>query len=163
MQQNFLSPTGFRLTIKRLPNVSFYVQAADVPGMSMSPTESPTPFKTLKFAGDKLQHDTFGVTIRLDEYMDSYNEIFDWMVKLTKNESFDQYKQLKASDDGLYSDASLIILDSRQNPALEVHFKDMFPVALGNINFDTTQSDINYVTCNITFEHNGHRVSRITH
>lgn len=161
MQQNFLSPIGFRFTIKRLPNVSFYVQGATIPGLSMSPTQVQTPFKTLSFAGDKLQHEPFSVTVRLDEYMESYNEIFDWMVKATKNDSYDQYRQLANSDDGVYSDASLIILDSRGNPSLEVHFKDVFPISIGSVTFDTTQTDINYVTSEISFEHNGHTVTRI--
>jgi hypothetical protein len=161
MQQNFLAPTGFRFSIKRLPNVSFYIQAASIPGLSMNPTEYATPFKTLTFAADKLQHETFTVTVRLDEYMDSYNEIYNWMVGLTKPKSFDEYKNLKNSDYGLYSDATLIILDSRQNPGVEVTFHDIFPVSLGSIQMDTTQSDINYVTCDITFEHNGHEVKRI--
>lgn len=161
MQQNFLSPIGFRFTIKRLPNVSFYVQGATIPGLSMSPTQVQTPFKTLSFAGDKLQHEPFSVTVRLDEYMESYNEIFDWMVKATKNDSYDQYRQLANSDDGVYSDASLIILDSRGNPSLEVHFKDVFPISIGSVTFDTTQTDVNYVTSEISFEHNGHTVTRI--
>lgn len=161
MQQNFLSPTGFRFLIKRLPNVEFYIQAATIPGLSMSPTEYATPFKTLTFAPDKLQHETFTVTVRLDEYMDSYNEIFNWMVGLTKPASFDQYKNLQASDNGLYSDATLIVLDSKQNPGLEVTFHDIFPIAISSIQMDTTQADINYVTCDITFEHNGHEVKRI--
>lgn len=161
MQQNFLSPIGFRFTIKRLPNVSFYVQGATIPGLSMSPTQVQTPFKTLSFTGDKLQHEPFSVTVRLDEYMESYNEIFDWMVKATKSDSYDQYRQLANSDDGVYSDASLIILDSRGNPSLEVHFKDVFPISIGSVTFDTTQTDVNYVTSEISFEHNGHTVTRI--
>lgn len=161
MQQNFLSPIGFRFTIKRLPNVEFFIQGATVPGINMSPTLSATPFKTLRFAGDKLEHETFTVTVRLDEYMESYNEIFNWMVGLTKPDSFDQYKNLKGSDNGLYSDASLIILDSKGNPGIEVHYKDVFPVSLSTINFDTTQTDVNYATCDITFEHNGHTVKKI--
>jgi len=161
MQQNFLSPIGFRFTIKRLPNVEFYVQGTTLPGISMNPTNIATPFKTMRFAGDKLDHETFSVTIRLDEYMESYNEIFDWMVGLTKPDSFDQYKALERSDNGLYSDASLIILDSKGNPGIEVHFKDIFPISLSSISFDVTQSDVNYATCEITFEHNGHTVSKM--
>lgn len=161
MQQNFLSPIGFRFTIKRLPNVEFFVQGATVPGISMSPTLSATPFKTLRFAGDKLEHETFTITVRLDEYMQSYNEIFNWMIGLTKPDSFDQFKNLKNSDNGLYSDASLIILDSKGNPGIEVHYKDVFPVSLSSINFDATQTDVNYATCDITFEHNGHTIEKI--
>lgn len=161
MQQNFLAPTGFRFSIKRLPNVSFFIQSAQVPGLSMSAIEYPTPFKNLTFAADKLIHETFTITVRLDEYMDSYNEIYDWMVGLTKPENFNQFKDLKNSEYGLYSDATLIILDSKQNPGLEVTFKDIFPVSLSSIQMDTTQADINFITCDITFEHNGHEVKRI--
>ncbi len=161
MQQNFLSPIGFKFAIKRLPNVSFYVQGASIPGMSMSPTSVATPFKAMQFAGDKLDHETFTLTVRVDEYMESYNEIYDWIVGLTKPESFDQYSNLKKSEFGLYSDASLVILDSRANPSLEVHFKDIFPVSIGNIVFDTTRQDVNYVTCELTFEHNGFSIHKI--
>lgn len=161
MQQNFLSPIGFRFVINRLPNVSFYVQGASIPGVSASPTSVATPFKTLKFAGDKLEHDSFTVTIRMDEYMQSYTEVYDWLVALVKNESYDQYRDLTKSDNGLYSDASLVILDSRGNPALEVHLKDIFPISLGNIAFDTTSQDVNYVTCEMTFEHNGYTITRV--
>lgn len=160
MQQNFLSPTGFKFTIKRLPNVSFFVQAATIPGISMNVTESPTPFTSIYFTGDKLTYDQFTVTVRVDEYMDSYNEIFDWMIGLAKPESFDQYKNLKNSTDGLYSDATLTVLNSRKNPAIEVSFKDMFPVSLGAIELDATESDVNYKTCDITFQHNGHSIKR---
>lgn len=161
MQQNFLSPTGFRFLIKKLPNVSFFVQSVDIPSISLTPIEYPTPIKTLSFANDRLNHEPFAITIRVDEYMDSYNEIYDWMAGLTHPKSFDQYKTLAKSEEGLYSDASLIILDSRQNPGLEVVFRDVFPISLGQISLDTTAANITYPTCQITFEHNGHEVKRI--
>jgi hypothetical protein len=162
MQQNFLSPTGFRLSIKRLPNVSFFIQAATIPGISMTAIDYPTPFKNLEFAGSKINFEQFTVNIRVDENMDSYNEIFNWMVGLAPTKSFDQYNTLKKSEYGLYSDASLIILNSRQNPALEVVFRDIFPVSLSSIALDTTQSTINYVSCDVTFGHNGYQINTIT-
>jgi hypothetical protein len=127
----------------------------------MGYTPMATPFKTLKSAGDKLEFDSFTITVRLDEYMESYNEIYNWMVALTKNESYSQFEQLEKSEYGLYSDASLIILNSRQNPGLEVTFKDVFPTSLSDVRFDTTVSNVSYVTCDITFQHNGHVVNKI--
>ena len=127
----------------------------------MGVTQSPTPFKTLRYAGDKLEHDPLIVTLRLDEEMKSYTEIYNWMVGLTQNETYDQFKNLKASDAGLYSDATLMILNSRKNPAIEVHFKDIFPTAISGVSFDLTNPDIIYPTVEITFEHNGHYVKNI--
>ncbi len=160
MQQNFLSPTGFRLVIKRLPNVTFFVQAANIPGMNMNTTDVATPFKNMYFAGDKLSYETFNVTIRVDEYMESYIEIMNWMVGLTKPESFDQFKTLKESQDGLYSDASLVVLNSSKNPSLEIMFKDMFPISMSSIELDATDSDVNYKTCEMTFQHNGYSIKK---
>ena len=160
MQQNFLSPTGFTFAIQRLPTVSFFVQAASIPGISMTPQTVATPFSTMYFGGDKFTFDTFNITIRVDEYMESYNEIYNWIVGITRPTEFKQYANL-IDGDGVYSDASLLIHNSRQIPSLEVKFKDAFPISLGAINLDTTVSDINYQTCEITFAHNGHSIKRI--
>jgi hypothetical protein len=161
MQQNFLSPLGFAFKIGRLPNVEFFVQGASVPGVSMGTTTSPTPFKSIHLAGDKLEYDPFTVTLRVDENMHSYEEILNWMIGLAKPSSFDEYKGLKNSDDGLYSDASLIILNSNQNPNIEFSFKKVFPTSLSNINMDVTAQGIVYVTCEVTFQHNGFELHRL--
>lgn len=160
MQQNFLSPTGFKFVINRLPNVAFYVQAATLPGLSTGSTQIGTPFKNLKFAGDKLEYEPFTITIRLDEYMEAHAEMVAWLEGLTKPFSYDQHAALKASEHGLYSDATLTILNSKGNPALDISLRDIFPVAVSSVRFDTTETDINYVTCDITFEHNGFTMIR---
>ncbi len=160
MQQNFLSPSGFAFKIKRIPNVEFFIQGATIPGLTMNETMSPTPFKTIHLAGDKLESDPFTVTIRIDENMNAYEEIMNWMVGLTKPSSFDQYKALQNSDDGLYSDASLIVLNSSQNPNVEFSFKKIFPISMSSISMDTTVQGITYVTCEVTFQHNGFELHR---
>lgn len=160
MQQNFLSPLGFAFKIKRLPNVEFFVQGASVPGVNMNETTSPTPFKNIHLAGDKLEYDPFTITIRVDENMHSYEEILNWMVGLTKPSSFEQYKALQNSDDGLYSDASLIIFNSSQNPNVEFSFEKVFPTSMSNINMDVTAQGIMYITCEVTFQHNGFKLHR---
>lgn len=160
MQQNFLSPLGFAFKINRLPNVEFFVQGASIPSVSMNETVSTTPFKSIHLAGDRLTTDPFTVTIRVDENMSAYEEILNWMVGLTKPNSFDEYKALQNSDDGLYSDASLIILNSSQNPNVEFSFKKIFPTSMSSINMDVTAQGITYVTCEVTFQHNGFEIHR---
>lgn len=161
MQQNFLSPLGFALKIKRLPNVEFFVQGASVPGVTMGTTTSATPFKSIHLAGDKLEYDTFNATIRVDEDMKSYEELLNWMVGLTKPNSYGEYKTLQTSDDGLYSDASLIILNSNQNANIEFSFKKVFPISISSMNMDITAQGLSYVTCEVTFQHNGFELHRL--
>jgi len=153
-KQNFLAPTGFRFVIQRLPHVQFFVQTANIPGVSTGYTETATPFKPLYRHGDRLQYDEFTLSIRVDQEMKSYLEIFNWLEGLTSPENFETYANLLAGD-GAYSDATLTILNNKQNPAIIIKFKDIFPIALGGINMNTTEIDIDYVTVDITFKTGG--------
>jgi hypothetical protein len=160
INQNFLSPIEFRFVIKRLPHVEYFVQSANVPGISASPESTPTPFKNLYRHGDKLEYDTFNVTVRVDENMKNFLEIYDWMVGLTSPESFDQYTNLTQGD-GIYSDATLTILSNSKNPNIEITMKDIFPISLGSIQLSTTDADVNYATVDITFQNNGYSIKTI--
>lgn len=153
-KQNFLSPTGFRFLINRLPHVEFFVQAANIPGISMGVTEVVNPFKPTYRHGDKLQFDEFVVSVRVDQEMKSYTEIFDWMYGLTSPDNFDSYQNL-LDGEGAYSDATLTILNNKQNPAINVKFKNIFPITLGQISMNTTDGDIDYVMTDITFKTDG--------
>lgn len=160
MNYNFLSPNGFKFVIKRLPEVEFMVQGVSLPGLSSSAIEQPSPFKNIMRHGDKLTYEDLIVDIRVDENMESYKEIYDWMVGLTKPETFTQYSTLKTTE-GLYSDAALVVLNSKGNPKIEISFKDVFPISIGSLQFTTTSSSVDYVSTNITFKHDGYTISTV--
>lgn len=160
MNYNFLSPNGFKFVIKRLPEVEFMVQGVSLPGLSSSAIEQPSPFKNIMRHGDKLTYEDLVVDIRVDENMESYKEIYDWMVGLTKPETFTQYSTLKTTE-GLYSDAALVVLNSKGNPKIEISFKDVFPISIGSLQFTTTSSSVDYISTNITFKHDGYTISTV--
>ena len=153
-QQNFLSQNGFRFNVKRLPNISFFVQNVNIPGVTMNADETPTPFNTMYRVGDRLTWDDLTLTIRSDEDLEAFSEIFDWMVAATKSAGFAGYQALANSDDGVYSDATLTILNSKKNSNKILTFRDMFPISLGAINMDVTTSDVSYSTFDVTFKYN---------
>lgn len=151
IKQNYLSPIEFRFLIKRLPYTEFFTQSANVPGLSISATEMATPFKTLYFSGDNVTFNEFTVNVRVDENMNNYQEIFNWIVGLSFPDNFDQYANLSEGD-GIYSDATLMIMTSGKNPNLQIVYKDIFPTSLGDIQLNTTSGDVDYATCDITFK-----------
>ena len=161
VQQNFLSPTGFRFNVKRLPNISFFVQSINVPGVSMNPDETPTPFTTMFRLGDRLTYDDLTLTIRSDENLDAFIEIYEWMQSGTKASGFAAYKTIKDSDDGLYSDGTLMVLNSKKNSNKMFIFKDMFPTTLSSIAMDATPGDITYATFDVTFKYNTYTIETI--
>ena len=97
---NYLSPVEFQLVLNRLPNVEFFIQGANVPGISSSGTERPSPFKTINEPSDKITYDDFTVTVLCDEDMVAFKEVSDWLVALTYPDTFDQYADLEKEEQG---------------------------------------------------------------
>ena len=165
---NFLSPIEFKLVLTRLPNVEFFVQAINIPGMSSGFSERATPFKVLFEPGDKLMYDDLLVTVACDEDVESFREIQAWLTALTYPESYDQYKALTSRSPGtntstevlntIRSDGSLIVLDSNKNANITVKFKDLFPTAIGSIQLNTTGTDVTPPTFDITFKYTSYTI-----
>ena len=151
--KNFLSPLGFQFTIYKTPNVNYFVQAAAIPSLSLGRSEVSTPLSKLKFPGDKVDYGDLTITFRVDEELRNYKELFNWMIALGKPESFGQYGEIAAQPigQGVQSDATLIIMSSARNPIVEVSFKNLYPVSLSEINFNTQLNDVDYIDCIASF------------
>lgn len=152
LQQNFFNAKNFDFTIKRLPNVEFFVQGANIPGLNIDTTIQATPFSPINRPGNKLSYDELLITIAIDENLATYKEIYNWMTGMTSPNNFTQYQELEAAD-GVFSDASLIVLNSKGNATVEFKFKDLFPVAMSSIQMSTTNSSAEYVTTTIGFRY----------
>jgi len=156
--QNFLAPVNFAFAIKRLPFVSYFVQETNIPGMTIGNAEMPTPFKTIYYPGDKVDFNELQLTVRVDENMQNYIEIYNWIIGMTFPDRFEQYANL-IDGDGVFSDATLIIKTNKKNPNITFTFKDMYPTSISDIQMSASESDINYTTATMTFRHNGFDIS----
>lgn len=150
---NFLSPLGFRFVMNRAPNIEYFCQAATLPTISMVETIQTNPFNNIPRPGDRISYEPFTLTFRVDEEMKNYLEIFNWITGLGHPENFNQYKKLESSRSGVYSDGSMIILSSNNNPIVRISFEDMFPLSLSPLTFDVTQTDIEYLQAEVTFRY----------
>jgi hypothetical protein len=159
---NFLSPVEFRFVIARLPNVRYNVQSVTLPGISSGVTSIPTPFKPISRPGDSLSYDELILEVIVDEEMRAFTETWDWLVGLTSPQSFDQYRSVAESEDGLFSDATLTILNSSKNPGVEVQFENLFPISVGSIQLDTKATDVNPPTSSITFRYSNYKINPIS-
>lgn len=153
--KNFLSPAGFRFSIFKTPGVNYFVQAINVPSLTLGETSIPSPFVKIPLAGDHIQYGQLQITFRVDEELKNYKELYDWIYGLGKPKNFDQaktvYNQPASSGNGAYSDATLAILSSSKNPIVEVNFKNIYPVTLTDIMFDSRVTDVDYIDASCTF------------
>ena len=164
--KNFLSPFGYKFSIKRTPTVNWFVQSVVLPSITLTNTTVPTPFIQLPIPGDHIEFGNLRVTFRVDEDMNNYLELYNWLQALGFPDNFDQYKNIASrtrgplsgnadslTGDSIYSDATLLILSSNMNPITEITFVDVFPVALSELSFNSQLTDVQYVEASVTFAH----------
>lgn len=149
---NFLSPLSFKFVLARAPNLVFNIQSVRLPGMSLSSTETATPFVSIPNSG-KIVYSPLTITFRVNEDMSDYLEINNWLEGLGSPTNFTQYKQLKNSNAGLYSDATLVINNSRKKGNMSATFYDLFPIDISDLQFTTMDTDVNYIECTVDFRY----------
>lgn len=154
----FLSPLGFKFQIKKLPTFNEYVQQVQFPGVVMGETEGlPNPFQKIVIPGEHMTFRKLNVTFKIDQDMDNYREIFDWIQGLGKPDNFDQYKNLASQPNGSglgpQVDATLTVLDKDLKPNIDFYFYDVYPTELSGFKLDYTLDDVQYITADVEFSY----------
>ena len=83
------------------------------------------------------------------------------MVALGYPERYEQYKSFVNTHDSTtyselarnYSDATVTVLDAKNNPTNSFKFYDLFPISLDPVQFESTAMDVNYVIGAATFKY----------
>ena len=150
---NYLSPTNFTISISRLPNVEFFTQKLTIPSVTGTAVAIDTPTKAFYAQQDKLQYSDLELGFIVDENMNNYKEILNWMEGIAFPEESKQYKDLVGSTDGIESDIIATVTNSHKNPNIRFVFKNCFPTSLGSISLDVNVQDIAYATCNVTMRY----------
>ncbi len=147
---NFLSPLSYKFVLARTPNLNFNVQTVRLPGMTLSSTETATPFVSIPNSG-KITYSPLTITFRVAEDMTDYLEIHNWMKGLGSPTDFTGYANLQNSSAGLYSDATLVINNSRRLGNISAKFIQLFPIDISDLQFTTMDVDVNYIECTVDF------------
>jgi len=156
-----LSPNGFMFTINKLPEINFFCQQVNLPGITLGAPEFGNPFNVAPIPGETLTYDTLDVQFLVDENMQNYRSIYNWIVALGFPENYSQYLTFVNAADlqrtselaKNYSDASLVVLGSNNNPIQTIQFHDAFPISLTSLTFQSTNQDVNYLVGSATFRY----------
>jgi len=162
--RNFLSPTGFKFSLKRSPKVAFFCNQANIPELTLGIANQTTWLKDIDTPGDKIQFGDLNLRFLVDEDLSNYMEIQRWIRGLGYPESMQEFRNLESnailpnpnflnSGDNIYSDGTLQILSSNLIPRFQVFFNDLFPYSLSTITFDATDTDIQYFTADVSFKY----------
>jgi hypothetical protein len=134
---NFLQPTGFKLVINRnkLPNLEWFAQSVDHPSLGLpQATTTYSRLTELPLIGDQLEFPEVTFNVLLDEEMNVYKEIYDWMKRLVETPYTPPLEATKDRPASEY-DASLVILNSANTRQRSMIYKNAFPTNIGTISF----------------------------
>ena len=179
-QLDYVSPTQFKFNIHQLPKVEFFCTAANVPAINLGEAIFPTPYKQIPVMGDTLTYDNLSISFIVDENLENYIELHEWLTAIgfpKDREQFTTFRsstadlpvitqgvsddrglttgssQLSTSARGMFGDAILTILTNKNNPVVEVRFQDLFPVALGALDFTQVATDVEYISVTADFSY----------
>ena len=158
--RNFLSPIGFKFALGKTPKVDFFCTSARIPEITLGTTIQASYLKDIDIPGDKLQYGDLSLRFLVDEELENYMAIHNWLTGLGFPETTQDYVDLvkpvtaePREDLNQFSDGKLHLLNSNFRTQTIVHFRDLFPISLTSLDFDVTLDDIQYFTAEVTFKY----------
>ena len=175
---DYAQSNQFKVYIPIFPLVEWFVVSCNVPGITMGQGVLPTPLVDIPIVGEKLTYDQFSMTFLVDEKLENFMELHNWLINMAPPQNTNQFMARTSeyvlptgqntkfypagnddsqtatgstSDRQLYCDITLFILSSKNNPVATVVMRDAFPVSLSSLDYSQQDTDTNYVQCNVTF------------
>ena len=172
---DYATGTQWRLTFNRLPKTTWFCVTANVPGITLGEASYPTPMADTYLTGDKLTFETLNITFLVDEELQNYRELWDWLVGIGAPKQHSQWSSVLTKGDGavrtfgtpdtdtrtkttseesnLYSDSTLIVYNSKNVAKVNVHFKNMFPTSLSALEYSQELTDVEYFKATASFRY----------
>lgn len=150
---NYLQPTGFSVTINRenYPNLEYFAQSVQHPSIDVSAVEMPFRRVNAPIVGDKMQFGQVSFNFLIDEEMNTYNEIYDWMKRFVESPQVTSTDAFRDTSIPTESDITVSILSSHNNVVKQIKYYSAFPVSIGDIEFTTQSGDVAPMTFNAAF------------
>jgi hypothetical protein len=155
---NYLQPTKFLLTFDRIGSVQYFCQSVNIPGVNLGQAPINLPTVDVFAPGNKITYNPLSIRFNVDAELDGWRQLHDWYRSIASPESFQERKRLTDIQNAYqsnrlknYSDATLTVLSSLNNPILRIQYINVFPITLSDIIFDTAQSADDIITADGVF------------
>ena len=152
---NALIINYFQFVLDRVPNMTYFCQSANLPGLAFGVAEQPTKLgHPVKVPTGAFRFEELILTFRVDENLTNWREIHTWIKTCGNYESDEStlpYSQKTSS-------ATLLITNSKYNPKIAVHFHHVFPSAISGLDFNATSPDSAEMTATVKFAFTGYEI-----
>ena len=157
--RNFLSGVAFKFNLAKFPKVDFFSNSAIIPVLNLELAQQASYLKNIAVPGERLTYGDFTLRFLVDENMENYKSVYDWLTGLGFPETTKEYADIIKDSDGqrdpkeAFCDGTLRILNSNYREVAKVKFSDLFPVSLTSLDFDATNTDVQFFTAEATFKY----------
>lgn len=144
--------TNYRFEFVNAPELNYFCQNAQLPGISSIGVEQPYKNVNTFIQADRIEYDPMNINFIVDERFANYLFIHNWM--RTNAEKETPHKN--------QADGTLHILTGNKTPNLMVTFYGMFPQMLSSLDFESAVTDSNVIMCSATFRYQTFDIQRVT-
>ena len=165
---NTLLSNHFKFTLEALPDLTFFAQSFNVPAVTGVAVPRETPFRRINEVADHLTFGSFDVSYKVDAAFKTYYSLYWWMCGYGFPRSYEEVAAFRAARAERTANprplirelekttATLYVLQPDTNSTVvTIRFEDVFPITLGELRFESTDSEPLEVKCQVTFACNG--------
>jgi hypothetical protein len=149
---NYLQGAAYTLSIAILPELPYFVQRVNLPGVSINPVMIPNQNVPIPETGDSPTQDDLVVTFKVDEDLVNWFKIRDWIWENGFGEDNNQYK-LRKDANTVFSDATLTILSNKRRSNIIVDYKSLFPTSITSVELQNDVSDLPFPISTVSFKY----------
>jgi len=158
---SLLTANQFKFNTSRIPILSEFAIAANVPSIEFISTDLNTAFGVnIPTASGKYIFEDLTVQFLVNEELEGWREIYEWIRRLGPiNEDVEQlmYNDCNVST----TNGELIILNSAYKPKWKYTFYNMFPISLTGFSFSTSAADSVQLQSAVTFRYSYYDLTNI--
>ena len=127
-------------------------QSVTLPGLSLGLTAIQTPVREVQLPGNSLDIDQLTVRFLVDENLESWFFIYDWILSIRDNSNI--------NEKNIFTDASLILLSNTYKPIINYDFENLFPISISEIEYSTDGMGLELQHATVAFKFTDISVTR---
>ena len=155
--ESYLQPISFQFQCPKTPTLNYFVQSVTIPAVDSAAALQPTALVPSPVTGQDFTYNPLTVSFIVDENMDNWLEIYNWMLSTKATDRFDR---VSAPADQ-FADASVLVMNNKMQAIRRVEFYRIFPTNLSEISFDSANTDPSPILATATFAYTFYEVSEI--
>lgn len=175
---NYLQPNNYYMAFGHMPDFPLWCQEITLPGLNgPEPAVQHTPTRHIKHPGHGIAMQRLSVTFSVDEDLVQWAFLYNWInaihlgtsiydlsTYLVKDQTSDAgyQRHLRVpSDMGGTTDATLLLLTNKKNVNLKITFGRLFPISVGGIKLESTNTTADHRIATVDFEYNNIKFERV--